>query len=184
LGRGFEPHPPHVLPDGYDVRPLDPADAPALAAAYRRNRDHLMPTGPVREDWFFSDSGQTESVARTLESVADGTGAAWLVWAGDDVVGRVALSGVVRGFFLSANLGYWTDVAHTGRGLATAAVEVAVAHARAEGLHRLEAGTLVDNVASQRVLEKCGFVEIGLAPRYLMIAGRWQDHRLFQRLLE
>jgi [ribosomal protein S5]-alanine N-acetyltransferase len=51
-------------------------------------------------------------------------------------------------------------------------------------LHRVEAGTLVDNVASQRVLEKNGFTRIGLARRYLRIAGAWRDHILFQRTIE
>ena len=51
-------------------------------------------------------------------------------------------------------------------------------------LHRLEAATLVDNVASQRVLEKNRFRHIGLAPRYLQIAGAWRDHLLFQRTVE
>jgi ribosomal-protein-alanine N-acetyltransferase len=49
-------------------------------------------------------------------------------------------------------------------------------------LHRVEAGTLVHNAASQRVLERNGFVRYGLAPQYLRIAGRWQDHVLFQVL--
>ena len=50
------------------------------------------------------------------------------------------------------------------------------------GLHRVEAGTLLHNVRSQRVLERNGFVRFGLAPRYLRIEGRWQDHVLFQVL--
>ena len=50
------------------------------------------------------------------------------------------------------------------------------------GLHRLEAGTLVDNVASQRVLEKNVFERFGLARRYLLIAGEWRDHVLFERV--
>ena len=29
-----------------------------------------------------------------------------------------------------------------------------------------------------------GFAEIGFAPRYLPIAGRWQDHVLHQRLAD
>jgi ribosomal-protein-alanine N-acetyltransferase len=40
----------------------------------------------------------------------------------------------------------------------------------------------VHNSASQRVLARNGFVQYGLAPRYLEIAGRWQDHLMFQRL--
>lgn len=48
------------------------------------------------------------------------------------------------------------------------------------GLHRIQAGTLVDNLRSQRVLERNGFVRFGLAPRYLHIGGTWQDHVLYQ----
>jgi ribosomal-protein-alanine N-acetyltransferase len=48
------------------------------------------------------------------------------------------------------------------------------------GLHRVQAGTLLHNVGSQRVLERNGFTRIGLAQDFLKIAGRWQDHILFQ----
>ena len=49
------------------------------------------------------------------------------------------------------------------------------------GLHRLEAATLVDNIASQTVLRRNGFAEIGASPNYLFIAGAWRDHLLFAR---
>ena len=49
-------------------------------------------------------------------------------------------------------------------------------------LHRLEAGTVPENVRSQRVLEKNAFVRYGLAPGLVRIAGAWRDHVLFQRL--
>jgi ribosomal-protein-alanine N-acetyltransferase len=51
-------------------------------------------------------------------------------------------------------------------------------------LHRAEAATLVENVASQRVLEKAGFERIGLAPRYLRVNDVWRDFFLFQRLAD
>ncbi|MBV8301818.1 MAG: GNAT family N-acetyltransferase, partial [Candidatus Dormibacteraeota bacterium] len=51
-------------------------------------------------------------------------------------------------------------------------------------LHRLQAATLVRNRASQRVLEKNRFESIGVARRYLYIAGRWQDHVLYARVAE
>jgi len=34
------------------------------------------------------------------------------------------------------------------------------------------------------VLRRTGFTLIGLAPRYLRIAGQWRDHLLFQRLAD
>ncbi|WP_324603323.1 GNAT family protein [Nesterenkonia massiliensis] len=53
-----------------------------------------------------------------------------------------------------------------------------------DGLHRLQASVLVYNQASQTVLRTAGFQKIGLAEKYLKIAGQWQDHLLFQRLLD
>jgi ribosomal-protein-alanine N-acetyltransferase len=48
------------------------------------------------------------------------------------------------------------------------------------GLHRIQAATLLHNLRSQRVLERNGFVRFGVAPAYLNIAGKWQDHALYQ----
>lgn len=87
--------------------------------------------------------------------------------------------------FLSAHVGYWIDKDFTGRGIGSAAVAFAVAAAREHlGLHRIQAATLKHNEASRRLLRGAGFEEIGLAPSYLKIAGIWQDHVLFQRILE
>jgi [ribosomal protein S5]-alanine N-acetyltransferase len=52
------------------------------------------------------------------------------------------------------------------------------------GLHRLQAETLLHNVASQRVLARNGFKPFAIAPAYLSIAGQWQDHILFYLLNE
>ena len=49
-------------------------------------------------------------------------------------------------------------------------------------LHRVQGETLPHNRASQVVLERNGFERYGYAPRYLRIAGEWQDHVLYQRV--
>jgi [ribosomal protein S5]-alanine N-acetyltransferase len=99
------------------------------------------------------------------------------------VLGRITLNNIVRGAFQSCSLGYWVRSSANGRGHATAAVALMLRTAFTDlGLHRVEAGTLVHNAASQRVLERNGFERFGLAPQYLRIAGRWQDHVLFQVL--
>ncbi len=79
---------------------------------------------------------------------------------------------------------YWVDKEYNGRGVGSAAVAYAVGAAQAElGLHRLQAATLQHNAASQKILRRSGFEKIGLAPAYLKIAGAWQDHCLYQRIL-
>ena len=157
-------------------------DAPRLAELVTASRDFLAPWEPVRGEAYFTADGQAAAVREALAQHVQGTGLPLVILdPAGEVVGRINLSGIVRGPFLSGNLGYWLNEADTGRGLATAAVRDVVRLAFGElGLHRIQAGTLPHNTASQRVLERTGFVRFGLAPEYLQIAGRWQDHVLFQ----
>ncbi|KAK3146525.1 hypothetical protein QOZ80_3BG0267600 [Eleusine coracana subsp. coracana] len=71
-----------------------------------------------------------------------------------------------------ANLGYALAHDHWGRGVAAAAIKMVVGRVFEElpGLERLEAVTAVENVRSQRVLEKAGFHREGVLRKY--IAGR------------
>ena len=172
-----------TVPDGYEVRELRSSDAEAMVAAYVRNAEHLAPWEPIRSATFFTVAGQQEVIRQSLEDLRQGRGASWVVVRGGAIVGKVTLSNVVRGVFQSCSVGYWVDGAHTGRGLGTAVLAVACDTATAWGLHRVEAATVVSNEPSQAVLAKCGFTWIGTAVDYLFIAGRWQDHRLYQRLL-
>ena len=89
----------------------------------------------------------------------------------------------MRGPFQSCSVGYWVAAADNGHGLATAALgHIKQVAFEDLGLHRIEAGALADNVRSQRVLERNGFVRFGVAPQYLLIAGEWQDHGTYQVL--
>ena len=109
------------LPPGYDVRPVRLSDAGPLAAAYVRNREHLAPWEPTRPADFFTPAGQQQVVRGQLEGMRVGDQAAWVLTRGEQVVGRVVLSNVVRAVFCSASLGYWVDHEHVRRGLARAA---------------------------------------------------------------
>lgn len=159
-------------------------DAPVLARMEQEDRDFLAPWGPAREEAWFAEDGQREEIRARLDQHRLGLCVPHVVL--DDagaVIGRINLNTVVRGAFQSCSLGYWIRSSANGRGHATAAAAAMLRVAFADlGLHRVEAGTLVHNAASQRVLERNGFTRFGLAPQYLRIAGRWQDHVLFQVL--
>ena len=116
-----------VLPRGYEIRPLTTEDAPALAEAYSRNRDHLARWEPRRSPEFYTTAWQLEDVTARLDSAAAGQQDPWVIWSGEEVVGRANLTKIVRGVFQSASLGYWVDHRHTRRGIATAAVRVSCA---------------------------------------------------------
>jgi [ribosomal protein S5]-alanine N-acetyltransferase len=172
-----------VLPDGYEIRPIEQGDWAAVGEAYRRNREHLAPWDPDRPESFWTDAGQQTDVERQLRAAEEGRTFSHLLWHGEVVVGRGMITNIVRAHMRSAVVGYWVDHEHQGRGLATAFTAFLVQEATEIGLHRLEAGTMVDNVASQRVLERSGFTRIGVAEKLLYIQGEWRDHVLFQRIL-
>ena len=157
-------------------------DAPVLAELLRVNHDFLAPWEPIRDDDSFTVEGQRTAIRSALERHRQGiTMPSVILDESGRVVGRVTLNDIVRGAFQSCHLGYWLSAAANGRGLATAAVRDMIRLAFEDlGLHRIEAGTLLHNVRSQRVLERTGFVRFGVAPNYLKIAGEWQDHALYQ----
>lgn len=96
------------------------------------------------------------------------------------LVGGINLSNIRRGVAQTATIGYWMGASYAGQGLMTHALRGVIHFAFADlMLHRLEAACLPENEPSRRLLLRAGFEEEGYARRYLKIAGRWQDHRLF-----
>jgi ribosomal-protein-alanine N-acetyltransferase len=161
------------------------ADAGAYARAYQRNFSHLEPWEPIRPEDFYTEAGQESRLEKFDADRQAGHTERWTFDRGDgEVYGSITLGAIELGIFLNARMGYWLDASLTGRGLASAGVGAICDHARQRwNLHRIEAGTNVDNVASQRVLAKCGFEEIGLSRSHLYINGRWSDSKQFHRIL-
>ena len=160
------------------------ADAPVLAELARTNREFMAPYEPFRSEEYYTVEGQRALVRGLLTLHAQDRSLPHVILDEDGtVVGRITLNEIVRGPLQSCSLGYWVAQAAGGRGLATAAVRHIIEMAFGDlRLHRIQAGTLVDNHRSQRVLVTCGFTQFGLARRYLKIAGDWRDHVLFELL--
>ena len=160
------------------IRLLTADDADELAALYLENREFLTPFEPYREEEFFTAAHQRRRIAAIGDDLWR-----WAIVDDSRIVGMVSIADVIRGGLQLGNVGYWVASDHNGRGLASSAVADVVEFAFGEaGLHRLEAGTLLHNHASQRVLEKNGFERYGLARKLLRINGEWRDHVLFERI--
>ncbi|MFC9915606.1 GNAT family N-acetyltransferase [Streptomyces sp. NPDC127197] len=175
-----------VITEGVEMRAAVLDDAGALAGTLLRNRTYMRPWEPDRHEEFFTEGGQRARMRDQLAQREAGQAMQWVLVETDGgrLVGVISLSRIALGPLCSASVGYWVDGERAGRGIATAAVEAACLAAREEfALHRVEAGTMVDNKASQRVLTKAGFEQYGFAPKYLHANGAWRDHLLFQRIL-
>ena len=160
-----------------ELRPLQAADARPILQLRLANREYLAWTEPDRDD---------PDARYTVEGIEDWItrhARAFVILDGTAIAGTISLFNVTGRPSLSGMIGYWVDERRAGRGLATAAVAAILEVAwRDLGLHRVEAGTRVDNPASQRVLEKNGFTQVGLLRAHLLIGGEWVDHLLWEKL--
>ncbi|MEU8222412.1 GNAT family protein [Kribbella sp. NPDC048915] len=169
------------LTDTVILRPVRLEDAPSYCEALQRSREQVAPWEPRRTAEWYGPEFQTQ---RFADQLARENLIPWVLAEGDRVIGTMTLSNIVLGPWRNGDIGYWVDVAETGRGLATAGL-TAVCRLADEVLllHRIAASTGAGNTRSQQVLEKCGFEQYGFAPRYLHIDGHWQDSKLYHRIL-
>ncbi|CEK10408.1 GNAT family N-acetyltransferase [Legionella hackeliae] len=101
------------------------------------------------------------------------------------IIGVFNISGIVRGVFQSAYLGYFANVQFASQGAMSQALKLVLKEIFLElKLHRIEANIQPTNKSSIRLITKNGFLKEGFSPRYLKINGQWCDHLRFALLYE
>lgn len=162
------------------LRPSAPELAGQVAGYYKRNKDFLRETDPVRPDAFYTEEGQRELLCQ--DAARQEEGRCLRLWLSrkeepERIIGFVGLNEIVRGAFLSCFMGYHMDGTLINRGYCTEAAQKAVEIAFTQlGLHRIEANILPRNARSLRVAQKLGMEREGVSPKYLRINGVWEDH--------
>ena len=164
------------------LRPVRLRDAGAWSSVRIRDEAQLLPweptgTGPWRSR---NSAAAWPMVCSAMRAAARrGTLLPFVIEVDGRFGGQLTVGNVVRGALRSAWVGYWVSSTLAGRGVATAAVALAVDHCFGPvGLHRVEATVRPENRASRAVLERVGFREEGLLRRYLDVNEQWRDHLL------
>jgi ribosomal-protein-alanine N-acetyltransferase len=163
------------------LRPLRPDDFEAWRNVRQRSSDWLLkweprlPPGqpdPTRSSAAFA----ARCSARQREWQL-GSGYGFGIFVGSQFAGEINLSGLQRGPFQNAYVGYWIGEDFAGHGYVPEALVVLVRFAFDElGLHRIQVAIIPRNSNSRRVVEKLELREEGVAERYLEINGVWEDH--------
>ncbi len=83
---------------------------------------------------------------------------------------------------LTAELGYLVAPAARGRGVATEGLRQLTEWAFGEGMLRLELLISVENAASKKVAERCGYVREGVLRNMYLKPGRREDTEIWSRL--
>lgn len=159
------------------LRHLHPGDEAEWIALRRVSRAHLEPWDPLPPPGqdLYGPTGFARYLATTD---TDQTQRHAIVRRDDEaIVGMANLSQIARGAFDNAVLGYWIGLPFARQGYAREGVGLCLRRAFGElGLHRVEANIMPRNAASLALARRLGFREEGLSPRYLQIAGVWEDH--------
>lgn len=158
----------------------DPSLAKKVADYYCRNKDFFRDTDPHYEDDFYTEPGQRSFLHQISERQKAGYEQRfWLVTKDfpERIIGMVSLNNIVMGAFRSCFLSYKLDCNQLRQGYMTEALEYVSRYAFDElRLHRLEANIMPRNTASLKTVEKLGFRNEGLSPKYLRINHVWEDH--------
>ena len=152
-----------------------------------QSRTFLTPWEPIWPSDDLTRSGFRRRLRRYAEDIAEDRAYPFVIQREDDdvIVGGVTLANVRRGIVQAGTIGYWIGQPFAGKGYMTSALRVLLPTLFGElNLHRVEAACIPGNLASVKVLERCGFAREGLARRYLCINGVWQDHYLYGLLDE
>ncbi|WMW80585.1 GNAT family protein [Undibacterium cyanobacteriorum] len=152
------------------------ANAPELLEFELANRTFFEQRINARPPEFYSEAGVASAIQAALHQARQDLAYQYLIWYGEDLVGRVNLTQVRRQHFHSAALGYRIGEVYNGRGFAKQAVQLALRKAfEVHQLLRVEACARPENLASIKVMLANGFVQYGHSKRSFELHGEWFD---------
>jgi ribosomal-protein-serine acetyltransferase len=129
------------LGDGVRIRSLDPGDADALFDLVDENRERLRPWMP----W--------EQTTRASDDIRDAEANG--IWVDGELAGTIGMR--IDTLANSAEIGYWIDGRHEGRGIVTRGCRRFIDEAfGAFGLHRVSVLAATTNLRSLAVAERLG----------------------------
>ncbi len=156
------------------------SDYPAWLEVRTACRDWLVPWEPRSKGAPHPSEDEASFIARCGMRERErhlGTGFGFGIFLDGRFAGEVTLSGIQRGPFQNASIGYWVDQRLAGQGLVPESVVVVLQYAfESLRLHRIEVAIIPRNTASRRVATKLGLRDEGTALGFLEIDGAWEDH--------
>lgn len=161
--------------DGIEVRSATASNGPAICMIYNaaiKERGSTFETAPRTAEDFEA------RIADERFPLLVGIG-------GERVIGWAGLS-PYSDRHCYAGIGeasVYVDAAARGRGIGTQLAEGLAFAAQTGGFHKMIGKLFTDNVASIRLVERCGFTRVGLHRRHGKLDGSWRDVLVVERLL-
>ena len=153
------------------IFPMEPDDWDAVAVIYQQGIDSGDATFetvvPGWEAWDAAHLGLCRLVARRDDEIVG--------WAAlTPVSDRCVYGGV-------AEVSVYVAASARGQGVGRALLSALVKASEDAGFWTLQAGILVENLASIVIHRKCGFRDVGIRERLGQVRGQWRDVLLMER---
>jgi len=164
------------------IRFFEEADAESLLDLHLRNGELFQKYSPTFDDDFYALDAKRKYISNSIKQREEDKAYSFGIYLKDNgkLIGNVSLYHIFRGSLQRCLIGYSLDKQYNGRGYTTKAVSLAVEFAFNElKLHRVDAGVMLSNIGSMRVLEKAGFHREGIEQKGVKINGQWEDHQMF-----
>lgn len=162
------------------LKTIGPSYAKQVLNFYVTNKEFLEEYEPERLSYFYTKQHQKQLLKWDQDGFhRSAMVRVWLFKKNDPntPIGTIAISNITRGVFQSCFLGYKIDANHAQQGYMSEALFKMIEYTFTElKLHRIEANIMPRNEASLNLVKKFGFVDEGLAKKYLKINGIWEDH--------
>ena len=169
---------PYPIIPGFAVRPIRLEDAVAWASYV------LLPEVKLHTSSTAMTVGDVEREIRKTLAEEPGTAIRFVLKA-DATRQLIATVGFHTISALNGTAEITYDVAplHWGKGIASAACGAATVWGfEVRGWHRVQATTVLSNIGSQRVLERCGFKREGLVRNFRLVRGEPTDYWLYSAI--
>jgi [ribosomal protein S5]-alanine N-acetyltransferase len=148
----------------------------------RRNREHLRPWEPKRDDHYFTNEAWAGAPERDQQEAREGHAYRFRLLESPEstkYLGTVSLRHIEGPPMFNATIGYSLDHSVEGQGLMREAVAAVIRFGFEEKhLRRIEACLMPHNERSYRLLTALGFQIEGLLRSSLEVNGRWEDHQI------
>ena len=166
-----------------ELRSVAEKDAEDIFEIVKRNYEHLRPfLYWVSEDYSLENA--RDFIRQTEKAVAENTSQAYGIFYREKIVGVI---GFVNFKWTSrrAEIGYWIDKNHEGKGIITESCKSLINYAFAElNMNRIEIRCATENIRSRRIPERLNFKLEGVLRQALWRHTRFFDMAIYSLLAE
>lgn len=147
------------------------SEAKSMSDFAIRNEQHLSKWEPIQPYIYYAEEYWQEKIIQIRNDFfADKSCCLNIHMESGELIGMVNFINIIRGCFHSCFLGFKISEDMQGKGIMTECLQASIAYVfEYINLHRISANYMPHNKASAKVLEKCGFIQEGIAEDYLYI---------------